>query len=290
MSEPRNFENYDLSSDVYELADDLLPAMAKAFDVELGNSANEESMQNLIGEIGPAKFLQDNIGIVQDRLGRSGTAIEIAADWVERSGVLVPTRRSFASSEIVFPTQFDAAMISGGVARWMLRRANKLKAEVNSGTQIGTVYLSAGTRQMRETEHGLVGEYAKQQGSLPTEREFAATYIASALRESGLRAKLFEQDTSEGDDLMSQFAREVSGAESFLVVSNAPAAIQTAGQFRVAARAVNDGFDRDGDQLYMVADGIGVARAGEGPATHQNPFTALGQIARNALFLHRNQT
>ena len=88
---------------------------------------------------------------------------------------------------------------------------------------------------------------------------------------------------------MAQFAREISDKESVLAISNAPAAIQTAGQFRIAARVIDAGFDKAGDQLFVLADGIDVARGGEGPATHQNPFTALGQVARSALFLYRNQ-
>jgi hypothetical protein len=102
------------------------------------------------------------------------------------------------------------------------------------------------------------------------------TYLIFSLSESG--SVVFAEGLSREKSLLE---------ESVLAVGNAPAAIQVAGQFREAARDLDPEFDKNGLQLFMAGDSIPVARSGEGPKTHQNPLSALGQIARNALILHK---
>lgn len=285
----RNFSNYQLSDNVYELAGGLLPDMAEALDFDLGEEPSEDAISRFVGHIGPAKELQENIGLVQQRLGTEASAISLAAGWTERSGVLAPVHRSFANPEIAVPSEFDTAIITGGVARWMLRRAARIRdlAEV-SGQNFGEVLVAAGTRQMKENEHASVARLAELSGQLPTEADFAEGVIVPRLQAAGLAARAVRIGTSVGDEAMKEVAHAIQNRDTVLVAANAPAAIQTAGQLRVAAKDNRADFDTTGEQLFVTGDGFPLARHGESAATHQNPYTALGQIARNALFLQRN--
>lgn len=288
----RNFADYQLGDDVYHLGRGLLPEMARVMEYDLGITPTEEALQGFVGHIGPARWLQDNIEVVRGRLGYYGQekdSVMLAADWTEQSGVMEPVHRSFASPEITLPGEFDVAVITGGVGRWMLRRAAHLRDlfEV-SGVRMGEAVVAAGTRQMKESEHALVADLAARQGHLPTESEFAHRLIVPRLQVAGIRARALDIGTHVGDEVMKEAAYAIQNRGTILSVANAPAAIQTAGQLRVALRDLKPDFDASGEQLFVSADAMPVARHGESPATHQNPYTALGQIARNALFVHRN--
>lgn len=292
-----SFANYSLSAlesdpqGVYNLANELIPEMAWAFNYELSEVPDEQNLRGLIAHIGPAKTLQDNIGLVQERLGSTEDDVTLAANWVERSGVLLPTERSFADPSIVLPDSIETAIITGGVARWMNRRAQTLVHAMGEGLEVGQTVIAVGNRQMKETEHELVTDFARKEGRLPNEAEYATTYLEPLLKiMTEQTVKVIPVESSVGDDVL----REALDSEftvlsgEILSVGNAPAAAFTAGQIRQAARRLSPFFDDVHDQLFMIGDQIDVAREGQGPATHQNPFSALGQIARTALILHQN--
>lgn len=285
----RNFSNYQLGDNVYELAGGLLPEIADTMSYDLGGQPTAEALQGFVGHIGPAKWLQDNIGVVRQRLGADGDALSIAADWTERSGIMQPLYRNFTTPEMRTPLEIDTAVIGSGVARWMLRRVNQLRTlhEV-AELKTGEVLVAGGSREMKESEHPFVANLATAIGKLPTEAQFSSLVMVPRLLQEGFNAKAVAPNTQVGDAVMEAVAYEMSRDGTVLVVGNAPAGIQSAGQFRLAAQKVESDFDVDGGQLFMAADSLPIARHGEGPATHQNPYTALGQIARNALFLHRN--
>ena len=284
-----DFSNYELGMNVHELADGLLPEMAAATGFNLAPEPSVENLEAFIKHIGPVKTLQDNISLAQERLGRTDNAVTIAADWVDRSGVLEPAHRNFADTGVIMPRTFDNAFITGGVARWMLRRTEHLEELVASGIRIGRVDLPLGQKQMGEGEHDFVKEYAATNGNLPTQVQFGVAYLVPRFMNAGLTVELLASDSEDGDTIMQEYAETADYIDGLvLAVGNAPSAIQTAGQFRVAAREYNSGFDTDARQLFVSSDTISVAREGEPPATHQNPYSALGQIVRNALFLQKN--
>jgi hypothetical protein len=285
----RDFSNYQLGDNPYELAAGLLPDMARALDYDLGVVPSEDALSNFIGHIGPAKELQQNIGLVQERLASDDDALTLAANWTERSGIVSPIHRSFKSTEVAVPSEFDTAVITGGVARWMLRRAAQLRdlSDV-SELRFGEVLVGAGIREMKESEHSTVARLAELNGRLPTEADFAEEVIVPHLQAAGLRARAVRFDTRVGDEVVKDLANTIQNRATVLVAANAPAALQTAGQLRVAMRDIRPDFDTQGEQLFVSSDAIPVARHGESAATHQNPYTALGQIARNALFLYRS--
>lgn len=295
-----NFSNYNLDSvsvserGVYGLADGLLPEMAAATGFDMGTTPSEEELRRFIGHIGPKKTLQDNIEQARELLGTNGDAVQIAADWVERSGVMMPYRSSFrdpshadALSEVVV----DTAVWNSCVGRWNERRAQALLKETQFN-QIGKVVILAGTRQMGESEHDEVARIASREGELPTETQFTKDYIAPWLQRFGIETNVIAVESTDGDEIFRQglgIARFVLDG-TVLAVGNAPATIQVTGQLRYNARKIVPSFDDSNrvEQLFMLGDTIPVARQGESPKTHQNPLTALGQIARDAYLLHLN--
>ncbi len=299
MSDFGNYRLEDIARNpergVYDLADGLLPEMAHAMGYELSEVPTTETLQGFIGHIGPAKTLQDNFSLVQERLATQADATTIAADWVDRSGSLLTLGRSFrgrlvASAQPLLPRRLDSAVFNTAVGRWQERRARKLIDLAEQGKKVGRVIILAGNRTMGENEHPEVAKMANADGELPTEARFAAAYIADMLKANDVApVHVVPVESSVGDEIFKQgiSLRGHLLNDAVLAVGNAPATIQVAGQFRKAARSIKPGFDDAGLQLFMAGDTIEVARHGESPATHQNPFTALGQIARNALVLHQ---
>ncbi|HLB66800.1 MAG TPA: hypothetical protein VJJ78_04395 [Candidatus Saccharimonadales bacterium] len=296
MSDFRDFRLEDIAANprgVYDLAEGLLPEMANAMGYELGGFPDSGILSGFINHIGPAKTLQDNIGLVQERLATQVDAVTIASDWAERSGSLWQLARTFRGSfsrpNKSLPKSIDSAVFNTAVGRWQERRAQKIMDLEEQGTKVARIAIMAGNRTMNEVEHPMVATLARQDGVLPTEARFATAFIAEMLKTNmSVPVFVFPSDSSVGDDIFLEGIRQRERIldDSILAVGNAPSALQVAGQFRKAARTIAPEFDDHGYQLFMSGDSIPVARQGEGPETHQNPFTALGQIARNALVLH----
>lgn len=281
-----DFSNYELGDNVYELANGLLLRMAEAARYDLGLEPSEVAISGLIGRYGPEKELQKNISLVKEILGPDST--RITADWVDESGALHPVNRSFAHDTRP-PEKVDAVVWSGGVANWLLRRTGV--TERLDPTKVGSVLLPVGNLQMSPGQHQLVATYARLHGKLPTQADFVETYVTGRLKLADFRYEVIQVEEEKGDkilDALFEAKPELLG-QTVLVAANAPNSIQAAGEVRLSAKKRNPEFDRAGDQLFMVSDTIPVARRGESTATHQNPDSALGQIARNALFLHRNR-
>lgn len=281
MSEQVTFKSFNPEAhSVYEVGDGVVHEMAQAFDHELAPRPNEENLGQLIGAIGPAKELQDNIDFVQEILGTDQDATGIARSWVERSGLLIPVSRSFMHAERT--PGFDditGALITGGVRNWMHRRAEHL-LEFNGGTP--DTLLVAGNREMREAEGDDV-----EPGM--TEADYMDSVIRDLLETAGVQVELIRVDSSVGDEVMDAAAKGVSRRDRMLVVSNAGAWVQNVGQFRRALRRTYPEADQTGEQVYTVSDGFSLGTGKEPTATHQNPFSALGQVARNTQELTRHQ-
>lgn len=298
-----DFSNYNLErlaaspAGVYGLAGGVLPQIAEAAQIDIGDEPSAEAIRNLIGAVGPDKELQKNIGTVLEVLGDQAT--ERAADWVDQSGVLSSVSRPFVSNDSIplanpkdpFSAEVDTAIIPGGIANWMLRRRNWLERFDPAG--IGEVYLPTSMREMGPAEHKLVNTHSLFQDRKPTETEFARVFIQPLLERARFTVYSLDYGLKDGEQIMRAMIQEEIREDpdrfaeiKLLVVGNAPSVIQAAGQVRQAAREADPTFDEDGSQLFMTGDTIPVARNQEGTATHQNPLTALGQIARNALYLH----
>lgn len=283
MSETLAFKEFSPTKhNVYEIGDGVVPEMALAFDCELAEEPTVDGLRSLIGAIGPAKELQQNIEQAQQALGTDEDATTLARGWAERSGLLVPVDRSYMNPEtsIGVVNKFSAAVITGGVRNWMRRRAERLiSADRNV---VSDVLLVAGSREMREAEGPDV-----EAGM--TEADYMDSVVRSLLDQAGLRVELVRVDSMVGDEVMDAAAKEMGRDDSVLVASNAGAWVQNAGQLRRAMTRIYPKADQEGDQLYVVSDSFELGTGQEPITTHQNPFSALGQIARNAQELQRHQ-
>ncbi len=281
MKRQVTFETFNPRTEsVYEIGNGVMREMAEAFEYELTATPDVDNLGGLIGAVGPAKELQENIGRVQEELGTDNGAVDIARDWVERSGLLAPVARSYMAPEQGIATQnFDLAVISGGVRNWMLRRAERLVPELD---KVGRVLLVAGNRTMKTTEGPDVEEGM-------TEADYMDGVVRSLLTEAGVEVEMVRVDSGSGNEVMETAAEHIGSDESVLVASNAGAWVQNAGQLRRAIRKECPRFDETGNRLFVVSDSFPLGTGQEPTATHQNPFTALGQIARGAQELVRHQ-
>ncbi|MFO0920614.1 MAG: hypothetical protein U0451_03000 [Candidatus Saccharimonadales bacterium] len=276
----RNFSNFTLGDSVYDIGDNVLQEIATAFEYDLTVEPSVDNLGGLIGVVGPAKELQENIGEVQRRLGVNGDSLSLATDWVKRSGLLTPVARSFATPEYgIDDTIFDVAVITGGVRNWMMRRANRLVEEKN---KVRDVYLVAGNRAMKTSEGEDVEEGM-------TESDYMQDVVNEVLKVAGLRVEIARVESSVGNEVMAMAADGISPTATVLISSNAGAWVQNSGQLRRALRDRHSNFDKEGDRLFVISDEFPLGTGKETTATHQNPFSALGQIARNAQEIVRHQ-
>ncbi len=296
-----NFSNYNLveiaedPQGVYGLVDRLLPRIAEeGFSRPVAINPSTEELSDLIGLVGKQKELQKNIPNVEGHLGADISALHKAAYWTDRSGVLLPLSRSFVDPDRKLPNKIDAVVITGGVARWMLRRLFQVETVVSQRfDRINRVHLMTGNREMKDTEHEMVAELSGAMGRQLTESDFARKILVPRLTRLGLRVGLTAVASASGDEVfgegISQNPRILEG--NITVIGNAPSATMTTGQFYLNAHEHDPSFNSNGDQLFMLSDSYPLATTEQEakiPATFQNPYTALGQIARNALILHKS--
>jgi hypothetical protein len=249
----------------------VVEEMANAFGHELTDTPSVENLGELISEVGPHKELQNNIDHVKEVLGPD--AVTITRSWAERSGLLLPVERSYIGPE--FDDQrVDLAIITGGVRNWMARG-------------VDNVLLVAGNRVMKTAEGPDVEEGM-------SESDYLAQVVSIQLMDHDLSSDGVAVDSGVGDVVMDTAAwkaGQLYDLESarVAVVSNAGAWVQNVGQFRRAARkSFGSSFDEDGSQLLAVSDSFPLGTGAEPTSTHQNPFSAAGQILRNAQELVRH--
>lgn len=298
---PSTFNTYDLRDlttpeDVMQLCDNLIPRLAEATGYTgFADGLSEEAFNGFIAHVGKQAELQRNIEHVRSLLGDTEVdATQAAAQFLRQSEVLLPVNRSFVRPDLAVPSRVARIVVPSAVARWWLRKAGQVAHfhHVMEGTAYAVDVL-AGTRKMNASEHSWVARYIEQHhGEQPTERQFAAEVLVPMLQSLGVKdVELLEMFTSSGDDIANEYISKKPNVlnDVTLVVSNAPAAIHNAGQLRAAMRRINRDYDANGTQLFMLADGIIPAAYQQGTATHQNVFSGLSQVPRNAMFLDTNR-
>lgn len=297
MEKALTFANYSLVVDgvdsIYDIGSmngsrsGVIEEIAAAFNHKLTAKPSADNLGELIGLVGPAKELQENIGLVQEVLGTKKAAVTIARGWVKRSGLLLPVERSYIKSEEV-DGPIDLALITGGVRNWMARRTARLE-ELSNTREVRQTFLVAGNRLMKTAEGPDVEEGM-------VEYDYMREVVAKQLSTMGLSATVVKAKTSIGDEVMKAGMYDIAEEVSFdmrsaqvAVVSNAGAWVQNVGQFRRVAKSTfyYPTFDTKGSQLLAVSDSFPLGTGSEPMTTHQNPFSAVGQIVRNAQELVR---
>ena len=299
-----SFRNFSVEQNVYDLSNGLIPEMAQAFGHELTDEPDVENLGQLIGAVAPQKELQQNIELVQERLGTDTDALSLVQDWSKRSGLLMPTLRTLETITPISPvvadgetevrygtSNVDVAIVTGGIRNWMARRAMRL-AQFSGNFSIDTAVLIGGSREMKQTEGPEVEEGM-------TEGDYLEKVISPQLGNLGIKNECIHVDSKVGDEVMREGAKTmldiVESPNSIAVISNAGAWIQNAGQMR---RGLIDalGASSDGDDevapfgnLLVSSDGVRLGTGVEPTVTHQNPYTFIGNIPRSAQEIVRQQ-
>lgn len=283
----RNFGNYYLGDNVYELAGGLIPDMGNWLDIDMGSEPNTESLGQLVGKLGANKVLRNNEEV-------QAMTREHMADLLEQSGVQNAASRSLWSPEIT-PENRGAriAVITGGVFNWMNRSA----AIVNSMRFIDTVYAVAGTRVMdspTESSQPEVQKLAEVIGKAPTEYEYMKYSLVPKIAIPKRRIIVEGHRTDNGDLLAQRFFENNPNllGEQLVFARVANAGVQLAVQMRKAAHKLNPDFDNpanDNPQVYFHTDEFPIARTAEqdaNPKQFQKSQTGLRQVALTAKLLH----
>jgi hypothetical protein len=275
------FADYNIGinqiDEIRGIEDSLLDEISRVVGLaEPENGWNIDSLGELIGAIGKDKDLQNNIPEVEALMpGADGK--EIAISFVEQSGLLEPVRRNFYNPQMEMPSEFDSGLVTGGVRNWMMRRANQLIKEITENqVNLSQVVLASGQRPMGTKEGPDVIEG-------DTESSYMERVIKPKFDELGVDVKIVAPETKDGNELAQEIANSLAGSESILLACNAGNWVQNGGQI---ARAV--GPER-ANSIYVSGDEFPVAKNNEPPATHQNPLTALGVIARNLQEFKRHE-
>lgn len=268
---------------LYSLGDRVLPEIAESFGYELPDVPTADTLSEMISIAAPHKTLRDNVAYTKQLLGEHALGCCVA--WLDRSGVMSPVRGgAFVDPTVAAPQQFETVVWSGGTANWMLRRL-ALTQQLDPNA-IARILLPMGNRTMATGEHQLVRTYANEYGQLPTEAEFALRFIEPALVNAGFGSILpIPVESGHANQILAQLFDEypdlLDPEHQTLVIGNAPNAVQAAGQFRLAGRAIDTSYDYRGSQLFFRSDGFPVALHDEPASEAQNPISGLGQLLRN---------
>ncbi|MGB4759445.1 MAG: hypothetical protein WBP26_05315 [Candidatus Saccharimonadales bacterium] len=288
-AEQRNFNNFELSGDnVYELAGGLIPEVADALEVRIGNVPNQDDMQAIMGAVGTNKVLRDNSEI-------TGLSRDQMAGFVDRAGVQDFMARSFWTPDYRPESSDNNYLIVSGMANWQ-DRVVKL---VNSERPGKLVYSLAGNRTMNtgtEQTNPQVQQMHATFKRYPKESEYAGRFVVPGLLAAGNDVLPTPFATGNADDMLEQFFAENPALldERLIVARVANAGIIMAAQVREAARKFNPSYDADrvSPQLFVMTDWLPVARTAEdeaNPTNYQKAQTALRQVVLTAKKIHEAQ-
>jgi hypothetical protein len=275
-----------------------------------------DDLRGLIGHVAPHKTLQDNTEFAKEKLSAPGvqelinypgkSAGEIANDWGRRTGLQAPVYRPFmfnpAGAPNGAPYKFDVAIIPERVPNWLERMADSairfsrahrfgLMALASSEREIGpdeTPGVEAGTSAESYMQQAIVPRL--ESGRIRTEVENDRPGVPNTFDS----IELLKTGGKNGDEVMANAANMLADrgidlpTAKIIVFSVAGNWMQTGAQARVGLQSVEAGFDanRWNPQLYVVSDSFPLGITGEEPkTTHQNPFSAIGNILRGAMLL-----
>jgi hypothetical protein len=290
---PLTFANFNVvfadPADIYKIGATeesrwrgVLPEMAEAFGHTLATEPNEANLLELKKTVGQAKTLQDNIPGVQKHLGRDANAVARAQDWVTRTGFLEPVSRSYIHPDIGLPEDRNyMAMMTDGTANWMDWRAEMLVSLAERMDYAAPTILVAGNDLM------CVAENPRKVGKDMTRADYMRDHVQTYLGRRGIVAMVVAPQTDVGDRVMDAGTlalKKVGHSGAVVMASNGGAWSMNVGQMRRALMRADAP-----NYLFAVTEERVKLGDGTQPAsTHQNPFSALGQIVRNHLELYLN--
>ncbi len=263
----RNFADFYLPDNVYQLADGLIQEIAERLDVKLGREPNKADMQEIMNKVGPNKILRHNEEI---------TAIDRAtmADMIDRGGTQAAFNRSLWTPEIEADDDtVDAVVEVTCMGNWQDRAADATPTRLKGKP----VYSLGGIRVMdtaTEIVNPNVVGVREVLGRYPTEAEYAASVIIPKLTLVGFSVSPQHYPSRNGDELFKLLFENNHDLleKRIAIVRNANAGVISAVQMRTAARRFNPDFDADPKrpQVLIVTDYSEVARTDEQEADSRN--------------------
>ncbi len=279
--------------------DSVLVELSRAFDVP------PEDLGELVSAVAPSPRLQENIApaetvlgdpAIQASMGYHGVddegnpwnAYTVGHDLVRRTGLQeAVVRPLMAPAKGEIPGYFTAGVLPGRVVRWM-DRMGAVMTEVGEQTAVNRLLLVSADRTIRQGESPQV-----EPGT--TEHHFMSHQLAPALGDTGLFRTVEMLRTGEKHGKIAAFAaawhlRGTSDLRTDKVIVPTVAGnwMQTGAQLRSALQDLEPAFDANpaNRQLWVASDAFPIGRTGQEPKeTHQNPLSALGNIARGAKLL-----
>ncbi len=283
-----------------------------AEDIKTAFGYEGDDLGGLIGHVAPHRELQLNIDFakatlsdpaVQARLGQEGrTAAEIARSWSERSGLQTEVFRPFMSPADGPVERFEAAEIPERVPNW-LERMGDTAIKLGRQYPIGILALASSDREIGPDEkpgvaEGTPSESYMEQTLLPRLEAGRTREEAEAGDDSGRpvfgSVEMIKTGEKAGDAVMAGAAAALAergidlATAKIVVFSVAGNWMQTGVQARQGLQTVYPDFDRDpaDRQLWVKSDTFPIGLTGDEPkTTHQNPFSAIGNVLRGIKLL-----
>jgi hypothetical protein len=291
-----DFSNFELGDNVGLLANGLLPEMADAFEVELSPQPTTDELGVLVGALGAKKTLRDNESgakaWLEQTTGSEQDALDMVAEWMDRSGVQRALDRSLWTPEFTTPDE-TPAVITGSVANWMDRVVTILdsQSQLSKGRNSKRLIIAAGGNREMNTKTEIVNAnvlaFQESEGRLPTESQYLEAVVVPRLQALGHEVLVRAYDTNKGDEIAQRMvddSLELRYVNNLAVIRVANAGIQLAVQIRKAIQQSGRAFDGNiqNPQMFVMTDTFEVARSVEeceDAASYQNPFTGIRQIA-----------
>lgn len=306
MAEAPTFTNFEVGVDsVYEIG--VVPGgqFSRSGVVEEIKTAfgyEGDNLGDLIGQVAPNKDLQANIAFARETLSDPDvkesigyldkTAIEIARAWGERSGLQEKVYRPLMEPAAYNPGYYAAAVVPDRVVNWMDRMATILE-EVGKRADIPMVVLVSGGREIGDGEHPDVkgGTPSIEYMSEILEPRLKAVGSFAAVETIGIEQEAGQSVIERAASYLAEKGFDAS-VHRLLVPAVAGNWMQTGAQARQGFKVLREDFDEDHEnlpysrQLWVASDSFPLGETGEEPkSTHQNPFSAIGNILRGAKLL-----
>ncbi|HEX5448226.1 MAG TPA: hypothetical protein VFW90_03460 [Candidatus Saccharimonadales bacterium] len=282
----RDFSNFRLEDNVYELADGVIADIAERLDVPLGQEPNSADLQLIMGKVGQNRVLRQNQEV--EAINRRDKAA-----LLDRSKIQSRLSRSLWTPDVpATPKTVSAVAETGAVANWFDRGANMIPDNFRGIP----LYFAVGNRVMdtvTEIPNRNVKRLVKKFKRYPTESEYGASIIAPKLDAMGHDVLMTPYPTRNGDDILAGLFEDnphlLAGSVAMARVANA--GIVMAVQMRNAARKFDPAFDSDPSrpQTFIITDEFPLARTKrqEGnPAKYQKTDSAMRQLVLSAKMLH----
>lgn len=267
-----------------------------------------DDLGGLIGHVAPKKNLQENIAYAEETLSDPDTreeigyadksAVEVARAWGERSGLQEEVFRPLMQPAGEIPKEFADIVVTDAVYNWVNRMA-EVAYRVGRDANVDTALLAASGRSTRPGETDEIAEgtpikdYMKGTLRPRLEEPYAEEDSAEARQLFG-SVEVVATESEKGADVMEAAVEHLrdNGIDlvqaRIIIASVAGNWMQKGSQLRGALQEICGDFDEDpaDRQLWVASDSFPLGITGKEPkTTHQNPFSAIGNILRGAKLL-----